>query len=118
MPTRILIVEDDLNLAILLQYNLEAAGYEVEVLTSAYRGGGGDSYEGIPLHRFRYFPARWENLTHDEAASDRMRRSLIYRVLPLFYIAGGLWASWRLAKWRADRPANPPNNVQTRWSCR
>ena len=79
---------------------LQAAGYEVEVLTSAYRGGGGDSYEGIPLHRFRYFPARWENLTHDEAASDRMRRSLVYRVLPLFYIAGGLWASWRLARRR------------------
>jgi glycosyltransferase involved in cell wall biosynthesis len=75
----------------------QAAGYEVEVLTSAYRGGGGDSHEGIPVHRFRYFPSRWEDLTHDEAASDRMRRSLLYRVLPLFYIAGGLWASWRLA---------------------
>jgi two-component system phosphate regulon response regulator PhoB len=30
MPVRIMIVEDDLNLALLLQYNLEAAGYEVE----------------------------------------------------------------------------------------
>jgi glycosyltransferase involved in cell wall biosynthesis len=79
---------------------LQAAGYEVEVLTSAYRGGGGESYEGIPVHRFRYFPARWEDLTHDEAASDRMRRSLLYRVLPLFYIAGGLWAAWRLARRR------------------
>ena len=78
----------------------QAAGYEVEVLTSAYRGGGGDSHEGIPVHRFRYFPSRWEDLTHDEAASDRMRRSLLYRVLPLFYIAGGLWASWRLARRR------------------
>jgi glycosyltransferase involved in cell wall biosynthesis len=79
---------------------LQAAGYEVEVLTSAYRGGGGESYEGIPVHRFRYFPARWEDLTHDEAASDRMRRSLLYRVLPLFYIVGGLWAIWRLARHR------------------
>jgi glycosyltransferase involved in cell wall biosynthesis len=76
----------------------QAAGYEVEVLTSAYKGGGGDSYEGIPVHRFRYFPARWEDLTHDEAASDRMRRSPLYRVLPLFYMAGGMWASWRLAR--------------------
>jgi glycosyltransferase involved in cell wall biosynthesis len=77
-----------------------AAGYEVEVLTSAYRGGGADSHEGIPVHRFRYFPSRWEDLTHDEAASDRMRRSFLYRVLPVFYIAGGLWASWRLARRR------------------
>ena len=30
MPVRIMIVEDDLTLALLLQYNLEAAGYEVE----------------------------------------------------------------------------------------
>ncbi len=30
MPTRILIVEDDQNIAMLLQYNLEAAGYVVE----------------------------------------------------------------------------------------
>jgi len=76
----------------------QAAGYEVEVLTSAYKGGGGDLYEGIPVHRFRYFPKRWEDLTHDEAASDRMRRSLLYRVLPLFYVAGGMWASGRLAR--------------------
>ena len=77
---------------------LPAAGYEVEVFTSAYRGGGGESYEGIRVHRFRYFLARWEDLTHDEAAPDRMRRSLLYRVLPMFYIAGGLWAIWRLAR--------------------
>jgi glycosyltransferase involved in cell wall biosynthesis len=77
-----------------------AAGSEVEVFTSAYRGGGGDAYEGIPVHRFRYFPARWEDLTHDEAATDRMRHSLLYRVLPLFYIAGGIWAIWRLARRR------------------
>lgn len=30
MPTRILIVEDDPNIALLLQYNLEAAGYVVQ----------------------------------------------------------------------------------------
>jgi glycosyltransferase involved in cell wall biosynthesis len=77
---------------------LPAAGYDVEVFTSAYRGGGGDSYEGIRVHRFRYFFARWEDLTHDEAAPDRMRRSPLYRVLPLFYIAGGLWGIWRLAR--------------------
>ena len=32
MPTRVMIVEDDLHIALLLQYNLEAAGYEVEHL--------------------------------------------------------------------------------------
>lgn len=79
---------------------LQAAGHEVEVFTSAYRGGGGSMYDGIPVHRFRYSPARWENLTHDEAAPDRMRRSLLYRVLPLFYVLGGLWGIRRLTRRR------------------
>jgi glycosyltransferase involved in cell wall biosynthesis len=79
---------------------MQDSGYEVEVLTSAYKGGGGDSYEGIPVHRFRYFPAHWEDLTHDEAATDRMGRSPLHRVLPMFYVAGGLFAAWRLARRR------------------
>ncbi len=78
----------------------QAAGHEVEVFTSAYRGGGGSSYDGIPVHRFRYFAKRWEDLTHDEATPDRMRRSLLYRVLPLFYVIGGMWAIRRLTRRR------------------
>lgn len=79
---------------------LQAAGHEVEVFCSAYRGGGGAAYEGIPLHRFRYFPARWEDLTHDEAAPDRMRRSLRYKLMPAFYVVAGMLAIWRLCRRR------------------
>ena len=79
---------------------LRAAGHEVEVFTSAYRGGGNAEFRGIPVHRFRYAPARWEDLTHDEAAPDRMRRSLLYKVLPLAYVAAGMWAIRRLARRR------------------
>ena len=77
---------------------LRMAGHEVEVLTSAYRGGGNREFAGIPIHRFRYFPAAWEDLTHDEATPDRMRRSVRYRVMPLFYVACGMWAAWRLGR--------------------
>jgi glycosyltransferase involved in cell wall biosynthesis len=79
---------------------LQAAGHEVEVFTSAYRGGGGTMYDGISVHRFRYFLARHEDLTHDEATPDRLRRSLLYRILPLFYVIGGLWGIWRLTRRR------------------
>lgn len=79
---------------------LRAAGHEVEVFCSAYRGGGGAEYDGIPVHRFRYFPARWEDLTHDEAAPDRMRRSLRYKALPAFYVAAGMLAIWRVCRRR------------------
>lgn len=75
-------------------------GHEVEVLCPAYRGGGATDIGGIPVHRFRYFPARWEDLTHDEATPDRVRRSWRYRVIAAFYVAGGIVASWRLCRRR------------------
>lgn len=80
--------------------HLRVAGHDVEVLTSAYKGGGNRTFAGIPVHRFRYFPGRWEDLTHEEAAHDRARRSLRYRIMPVCYVVCGLWAAWRLGKQR------------------
>jgi glycosyltransferase involved in cell wall biosynthesis len=77
-----------------------AAGHDAEVFTSAYRGGGNAEFRGIPVHRFRYAPARWEDLTHDEAAPDRMRRSLRHKLLPFSYVAGGMLAIRRLCRRR------------------
>lgn len=73
-------------------------GLDVEVLTSAYKGLGDQVTRGIRVHRFRYFPAPWENLTHEETAPDRMRRSLLYRLMPAFYVTAGMIAAWRLAR--------------------
>ena len=63
-----------------------AQGDDVVVFTSAYRGLGNQVFDGIPVYRFRYFLRRWENLTHEETAPDRMRRSLLYRMLPLWFV--------------------------------
>jgi len=85
----------------LRRLSADASGtYEFEVLTSAYRGGGNTSLDGIPIHRFRYFFARWERLTHEESAPDRMRRSWLYAALPAFYLFFGTIAAWRLARAR------------------
>lgn len=73
-------------------------GIDVEVLTSSYKGSRDQVTRGIPVHRFRYFPSPWENLTHEETAPDRMRRSLLYRLMPAFYVAAGMLAAWRLAR--------------------
>jgi glycosyltransferase involved in cell wall biosynthesis len=83
-----------------LLQRLRAAGHEVEVFTSAYKGSPDQTFAGIPVHRFRYFPRRWENLTHEETAPDRMRRSLLYRVMPLGFVAAGLLAIRRLTRRR------------------
>lgn len=77
---------------------LRAQGVDAEVLTSSYRGLGDQTFDGIPVHRFRYFPRRWEKLTHEEAAPDRLRRSLLYKLAPAFFVAFGAVAAWRLAR--------------------
>lgn len=83
-----------------LLLQLKRRGHEVEVLTSAYRGGGNRSYAGIPVHRFRYFPAPWEDLTHDEAVPERIRRSFRYRVAAVLYVLCGMVAAWRIGRRR------------------
>src|SRR2546430_840160 len=79
---------------------LQAAGHEVEVFTSSYRGAPDQVVGGIPVHRFRYFPRRWERLTHEEAAPDRMKHSLLYRLMPACFVVAGMIAAWRLCRRR------------------
>jgi glycosyltransferase involved in cell wall biosynthesis len=75
-----------------------AAGHDAQVFTASYHGSGDHVYAGIPVHRFRYFFARWEALTHDESAADRMQRSLLYRLMPAPFVIAGMLAVWRLCR--------------------
>jgi glycosyltransferase involved in cell wall biosynthesis len=77
---------------------LRTAGHDVEVFTSSYRGAPDQVVDGLTVHRFRYFLRRWENLTHEEAAPDRMRRSLLYRLMPAWFVVAGMFAIWRLCR--------------------
>jgi glycosyltransferase involved in cell wall biosynthesis len=81
-----------------LLLRLRARGHEIDVLASSYRGLGDQNHDGIRVHRFRYFPARWERLTHEETAPDRMRRSPLYAIMPLFFVAAGMRRAWALAR--------------------
>lgn len=76
----------------------KAAGLEPEVFAPSYKGLGDQIMFGMTVHRFRYFPRRWEDLTHDEMAVDRISRSWRYKLLPAFYLAGGVRAIWRLCR--------------------
>ena len=77
---------------------LRARGHEIDVLASSHRGLADQTLHGIRIHRFRYFPARWERLTHEETAPDRMRRSPLYAIMPLFFLLGGIRRARRLAR--------------------
>ncbi len=75
-----------------------AAGHDAQVFAPSYHGSADHEFAGIPVHRFRYFFARWEALTHDESAADRMRRSLLYRLMPAPFVMAGMFAIWRLCR--------------------
>lgn len=81
-----------------LLQRLRSRGHEIDVLASSYRGLGTQDYEGIRVHRFRYFFSRWERLTHEETAPDRMRRSPLYAIMPVFFLLNGMRRAWSLAR--------------------
>jgi glycosyltransferase involved in cell wall biosynthesis len=68
-------------------HRLHARGVEAEVLAPAYRGSGDAVVDGIRVHRFRYAPARFEDLTHDQTAADRVRERPAYMALVPAYLA-------------------------------
>jgi glycosyltransferase involved in cell wall biosynthesis len=79
-------------------HRLRARGVEVEVLAPSYRGLPDQVVDGVRVHRFRYAPAAWETLTHDQTAPDRIRQRPIYAgLLPGYLLAGSLAAA-RLAR--------------------
>ncbi|MBN9560602.1 MAG: glycosyltransferase family 4 protein [Alphaproteobacteria bacterium] len=80
--------------------HLVARGHEVKVFAPSYEGCRSHSVQGVPVHRFRYFPRRWENLTHGEGAPNRIRNPL-YLFVAAFYILFGLIGLLRFC--RAER---------------
>jgi glycosyltransferase involved in cell wall biosynthesis len=77
---------------------LRPLGVEVEVLAPSYRGSRSQEVEGVRVHRFRYAPAPWETLTHDQTAPDRIRSRPVFLGLVPGYVAAGSLAAARLAR--------------------
>ncbi|NNC90261.1 MAG: glycosyltransferase family 4 protein [Akkermansiaceae bacterium] len=67
---------------------ISPAGAAVHVLAPSHRGLRGHDIDGVPVHRFRYAPARFETLTHDEGAPNKVR-SLWFKLLVVPYIVMG-----------------------------
>lgn len=75
---------------------LSDKGIEVEIFAPSYQGIRSHQIFGIPVHRFRYFFKRWEVLTHNEGATNKIRRSPVLNLLGFFYIFFGSLAILRL----------------------
>lgn len=77
---------------------LRNCGIDVRVFTSSYKGLGCQTVSGTPVTRFRYFFRRWEDLTHDETAIDRVKKGVRYKLLAVTYLLLGTIAAWREAR--------------------
>jgi glycosyltransferase involved in cell wall biosynthesis len=79
---------------------LKAAGYEIEVLAPSYKGLRSHVVGGVMVHRFRYFFAARETLTHDQGAPNKIRGSVLFKLLFFPYLFFGTLAAMRLARAR------------------
>ncbi|MCS7258503.1 MAG: glycosyltransferase family 4 protein [candidate division WOR-3 bacterium] len=79
---------------------IKERGLDVEVFTSSYKGLTNQVLYGIKIYRFRYFFKRFETLTHEETAVDRVKKGLLYKLLVIFYLIFGTIAIIRLTRKR------------------
>lgn len=93
------LAENDRNGSFLVESTkyLKAAGVDVEVFAPSYEGLKSHTIQGVPVHRFRYFFKRWENLTHMQGAPNRIRNPL-YLFVAFFYIVIGLFQAIRFCR--------------------
>ncbi len=75
---------------------LAGRGHDIEILAPSFEGIADHRVDGILVHRFRYSPARWEHLTHEQGAPNRIRNPL-YEILGAPYFIMGWWAARRVA---------------------
>lgn len=83
--------------------HLKKAGLDIQVLAPAYKGLKSHEIDGIRVNRFRYAPASWEMLTHEEGAPSKMANKPWLQLLAIPYIISGFFKCIKICrKWRPD----------------
>lgn len=77
--------------------HLKDSGVDVSVFAPSYQGLGDHQIDGVPVKRFRYFPAKWERLTHEEGAPNKLRNPL-FNLLTIPYLLFGALAARKWAR--------------------
>lgn len=75
---------------------LKGQGVAVTVFSPSYKGLKSHQVYGIPVQRFRYFFSKWENLTHEETAPDRVAKGFLPKLLVFFYLLCGSFSIIKL----------------------
>ena len=83
--------------------HLKKAGVDIQVLAPAYKGLKSHDIDGTHVNRFRYAPASWEILTHEEGAPSKMASKPWLQLLAIPYILNGFFQCIRICrKWKPD----------------
>ena len=83
--------------------HLKKVGINVQVLAPTYKGLKSHVIDGVSVNRFRYAPASWEMLTHEEGAPSKMASKPWLQLLAIPYIINGFIQCIRLChKWKPD----------------
>ena len=83
--------------------HLKKAGVEIQVLAPSYKGLKSHDIDGTRVNRFRYAPANWEILTHEEGAPSKMASKPWLQLLAIPYIINGFIQCLCICrKWRPD----------------
>jgi len=78
-------------------------GATVRVLAPSWKGLASHEIDGVRIHRFRYAPAAFEILTHDEGAPSKLASRPWMQLLAIPYmIVGALLCFWLCLRKRPD----------------
>ncbi|MEO8336246.1 MAG: glycosyltransferase family 4 protein [bacterium] len=72
------------------------SGIHAEILAPAFQGAPDHVVDGIQVHRFRYAPAKWEMLSHDNPIPWQLRERPLRLALIPGYVASSTMAVTRL----------------------
>ena len=78
--------------------HLKKAGLDIQVLAPAYKGLKSHEIDGIKVNRFRYAPAAWEMLTHEEGAPSKMANKPWLQLLAIPYIISGFFKCIKICR--------------------
>ena len=78
--------------------HLKKAGLDIQVLAPAYKGLKSHEIDGVKVNRFRYAPAEWEMLTHEEGAPSKMASKPWLQLLAIPYIISGFFKCIKICR--------------------
>jgi glycosyltransferase involved in cell wall biosynthesis len=73
---------------------LDAKGHQVSVFVPSHRGLQQTALGPTAVHRFRYAPAAWERLTHEDSSPEALRRSLFWKLVLASYLVCGCFSAF------------------------